>query len=284
MQMKNLNDPFYRHSGQFGPVGMMMMLGLGASAGIISGAIYGALIYWSPIIYLNLVGTIGVGFAAGGAIYLGATVGKVRSPIFCGLGGVIAGCAALWAAWVGWIYAYSAHGETAVILLRPGYIWNTMVAVGREGIWGFVSSDPVKGLELYGIWIAEAVTIVGGAAFMAYLMVSGKPFCERCSRWVSNKTKLPELCPPRNEHVLDGLLTGDVSGILTLGRGRDGGMHIQVEVRGCGTCDEMYIANISVVAESTDKKGKTETKTTHLVKNLRLSAADYQALHGFKGV
>ncbi|MDP6634526.1 MAG: hypothetical protein QGG42_06490 [Phycisphaerae bacterium] len=281
--MKNMNDPFYRHSGRFGPVGMMIMLGLGAASGIVSGAIYGALIYWSPIIYLNLIGTIGAGFATGGAVYLGAVIGKVRSPIFCGLGGVIAGCAALWAAWVGWIYAYSAHGDTAVILLKPCYIWNTMAAIGREGVWGFVSSNPVKGLELYGIWIVEAVTIVGGAAYIAYVRVLGKPFCERCRRWAGKKTTLPELRPPQNARVLDGLLTGDVSGILTLGCGREGGVHIQVEVRGCGTCDETHIANISVVAESIDKKGNTETKTTHLVKNLRLSAADYQALLELKG-
>lgn len=282
--MKNLNDPFYRHSGQFGPVGVVMMLGFGVCTGAVAGAIYGALTYSIPFVYLNFVGTAGVAVATGGTVSLGATVGKVRNPILCGLAGVTAGVVALWGAWVGWIYAFSTNAEAGVILLRPSVLWNTMVALGREGVWGFVSSKPVKGLELYGIWIAEAVTIVGGAAYMAYVCILGKPFCERCRRWVSNKTKLPELYPPQNEHVLDGLLTGDVSGVLRLGRGREGGMHIQVEVRGCGTCDQMYIANISVVAESTDKKGRTETKTTPLVRNLRLSAADYQTLRGFKGV
>ena len=115
-------------------------------------------------------------------------------------------------------------------------------------------------------------------------MMLGKAFCERCNCWVSNKIKLPELCPPTDFGVLDGLLVGDVSGILTLERGSKRGRHIQVELQGCRTCDEMYLIDVSVVSVTKDKKGKDETNSTDLVSNLRLSAADYQALRGFKGV
>jgi len=284
--MNDLNDPFYRHSGQFGPAGLATMLVLGSGAGAVLGAIYGVLIYWIPFIYLNFIGTIFVGFAAGGAVYFGAVAGKVRNSKLCALSGVTAGCVALWAAWVGWIYAFSADVETGVILLRPSYLWNAMVAIGKEGVWsiGRHGKEPVKGFILYLVWIIEAGIIVVAAAFTAYVIVSGKAFCERCNCWVSKKIKLPELRPPTDFQVLEGLPVGDISGLLTLGRGPEEGAHIQVELLGCQTCDETYLVNVSIVVESTDKKGKTETKTTYLVNNLRVSAEDYQALRAFKGV
>ena len=284
--MNNSSDPFYRHSGQFGPVGIVMMLGFGAGAGAVVGAIYGMLIFWIPFVYLNFIGTIGVAAAAGAAVYMGAVVGKVRNPMLCGLAGVTAGFVALWAAWVGWIYVLTADSDMAVIVLRPSALWDLIVMIGAEGVWsiGRSSSEPVSGTVLYIVWIIEAVMIVGGSAFIAYVTMSGKAFCERCNCWVSNKIELPKLKPPQDENALDGLVTGDVSGILTLERGSKRGRHIQVELLGCRTCDEMYLIDVSVVSVTKDKKGKDETNSTHLVSNLRLSAADYQALREFKGV
>jgi hypothetical protein len=284
--MNNLNDTFYSHSGQFGPVGIVMMIVLGSGVGAVVGAVYGALIYWIPFVYLNFLGTILVGFAAGGMVYLGAVVGKVRNPTLCAMAGITAGCVTLWGAWVGWIYVLSADGGTGLILLRPSHLWEAMVAIGQEGVWsiGRSSSEPVKGFMLYLVWIIEAGMIVVAAAITALALLSDKPFCERCSCWANNKTKLPKLRVPQGENAFEGLGLGDISSILALQRGSREGMHVQVELLGCRTCDQTYLASVSVVVKSTDKKGKSETNTTNLVRNLRLSAEDYQALREFKGV
>ncbi|MCP4378258.1 MAG: hypothetical protein GY794_19040 [bacterium] len=286
MQMDNSSDLFYRHSGQFGPVGILLMSGLGVVGGIVLGAVYGALIYWIPFIYANFLGTLCVGFAAGAAVYLGAVMGRVRNPMLCGLIGVIAGCAAIWGAWVAWIYVLSSDGGTGAILLDMGVLWETMMVVGEEGVWGIGrnSSSPVRGFWLYLVWIIEAVVILGVAGLTAGALLSGKAFCERCSCWLKNETKLPRLSPPPDEHALDGLADGDVSGILVLGHGPKEGVCIEVKLQGCRTCDEIYLADVSLVVESLDKKGKTETNTTSLVTNLRLSASDYRALCEFKGL
>jgi hypothetical protein len=262
-----------------------MMLVFGAAAAATVGAVYGALTYWIPFVYLNFFGTIGLGLAAGGAVYLGAVFGKVRNTTVSGLGGVVAGLAALWGAWVVWIYVVTADADTGVILLSPASIWRAMGVIGAHGVWsiGRSSSTPVSGTTLYVVWVIEALIVLGVSAFISHVFMVRKPFCERCNSWVNRKNSLPKLSPPEDASTLDGLDDGDISGILTLEGNPMGSMHLQVDLQACRTCDEMHLMSISAVVESRNDKGEKETSTSCLLKNMRLSAADYQALLAFKG-
>jgi hypothetical protein len=284
--MNDLDYPFYRQSGFFGPIGVMTAFACSSFAGIVLGAIYGSLTPLVPYVYLNFTGTLGVGMGAGAAVYLGAVFGKIRNTMFCGLIGSVAGVAALWGAWVAWIYALSSVDQAGVIILSPAAIWNLMAVIGQEGVWGFGKSGsiPVRGATLYFVWVIEAGMIITIATFAAYVMMRGKPFCERCSCWVKHKIKLSELRPPKDYEVFDRLIAGDISGVLTLERPLFKGTHIQIELLTCRTCDEMCLINIALVVASRDEDGKHQTHTEQLISNLRLSAADYQAIREFKGI
>ena len=153
---------YYRHSGRFAPLSLLSMMGIAVIVGVIGGFAYGAIVYYMPIIYINALICIGLGIGVGALVRRLAIHFHIRNLPVVALTGIVAGLAAEYASFVGWLAAIV---KWQVFVVDPRELLSVLQIIGEEGVWSMSkSSDPVTGLMLYSIWAIEAGTIVIGAA------------------------------------------------------------------------------------------------------------------------
>ncbi len=145
--------------------GLLLMLAVGFAGAVIIGVVYGVVVAWMPLIYVNIVLTALCGGGVGAVVVKGGEWGRCyqQGPILAV--GLLAGLLALGVSWVTWFWALS-HFE--LLVLDPG----TMVAMARErlefGAWSMSGYTPT-GAALGVIWALEALFIVGGVTWVAWL-------------------------------------------------------------------------------------------------------------------
>jgi len=187
------NQLYYRHSGKFASFAPPAIIVGGLACGLIIGVAYGIAVWYSPLIYINFLGTLFLSGAAGYAVAWIARRTHNRSTPLTALGGLLAGVAVVYGSWVGWLYPLSGWVGT---LFNPLDIWHAAGAIGEEGVWGIGSSgEPVSGMFLYAIWVVEAGILLCAAPITAATVHSGTPYCETSGQWLDKPTPLGPLEP-----------------------------------------------------------------------------------------
>lgn len=181
----------YQHSGKTPPIGVALGLLTGFVASLPLAYLYDYGIINVPFVKLRLIFTVFFGLLVGAATGWGLTIGKVRNGRIAGLIGVVTGLGALYISWAAWLLLIFDKPSTYLFRLlgRPGLIWNLALQVNATGTWSTYGST-TSGVELWIIWLLEALTVVLLALLAAGGMVKKRPFCENCDQWCTEGGKL----------------------------------------------------------------------------------------------
>lgn len=182
---------FYKHSGGFNPIGVV--IGLVVGLGIAYGAsfAYAYLSEWIPFIYLRVLFLAGLVFATGFALGTVGNLAKVRNTgLMAGLGLLIGG-GAVYSAWVAFFHA--SLGSQA-LFVEPGVIWALLTRMAESGVWEIFGWTPTGG-ALWGFWIVEAAIIIIGTLVIGIGMLDD-PFCEKTNAWAEAKVVIQPLAIP----------------------------------------------------------------------------------------
>jgi len=277
---------YYRHSGKVGRLAVPYMLGFGLAGAFILGPVYAYVDYFIPIIYLNLVATVSYGAVIGMLVGIGAKRGKVRSDLVALLGGLLVGIIALYVAWVFWFRAAS---EGRFMTFWPPTLWEAIKEINARGVWR-IHSNIVKGTTLYIAWIAEALTIAGTSALVAYLTTPDEPFCEGCDSWIKDKQVVSPLQVIADPKAFRARLErGEYEEVIALRPVPPGDPSFtSLELLHCSKCRQSFFLTAKETTITIGDDGSTKRHQKSLVENMVIQSGLHDALrqqwtmHGFR--
>lgn len=272
------NAMFYKHSGKFSPTAPVAMVVAGGVLGLLAGAVYGVIAAYSPIIYLNLVATVGTGFAVGWGVLKMARAQHVRNPALVGACGVLAGLVAWYASWVMWLWAMGSWSMDWLVL-RPDYLYYIADELAIDGVWSVGSSgEPVSGLALKGVWIVEALIMLAIGAGYPAREIARTPYSETERAWADYHEVLPPLAliPKADRKAFKiRLKDGDFGCLGELPPAAEGDAAwttyelISTQPEGGG---EAHFLTIHTVENTVDKKNNVTTTTKCVARNVIIDA------------
>jgi hypothetical protein len=149
--VENLDERYYRDSGAAPLFGTVLMMGCGIVAATVLSFIYGFVAYWNPFVYVTVVATGLFGLGVGIAVNVGATLGKVRNPLYARLVGVTMGLLSLYLCWAFYLYAVlKANPELCPIVglqqaeffFDPSQMYALIQWIGDNGMWSMFGGTP----------------------------------------------------------------------------------------------------------------------------------------------
>lgn len=258
----------YQHSGKAPLGGVLLTLMGGITGGVILGAVYGFLIYWSPFVYVNAFITFGFGVGLAALVGALGAVGKIRNTTVVTVVALIVALAAYYAHWVVW-----AERMTETRTYAPAELWQFISAIAAMGPWAIFDWTPT-GTALWLIWGVEALAIVGLTTISAHGGID-VPFCEATGQWAT-ETALETAFQPIDvnrsidtpQSLLDALQPmTDPSNAFT-----------QVTV---ATADGSELRCVSLKAMEVEQKDdKEEIKETEIVRNMLFDRDTFEKLMG----
>jgi hypothetical protein len=255
------------------------MMGCGIVAATVLSFIYAFVDYWNPFVYVTVVATGLFGLGVGIAINIGATLGKVRNPLYARLVGVVMGLLSLYLCWAFYLYAVlKADPELCLIvgLQQPEFFFDPLRMyaliqwIAENGLWGMFGGTPT-GWALYGLWFVEAAII-----FIATVVVASgneSPFCEPCNAWTDDADNLLQLENTDFEEFRRDLEDERYERIDELHTGQhDAKDCMRVTLHTCPKCDESNFMTIKHVEVTLDNDGDESEDETDVVKRLMIPA------------
>lgn len=271
-----MKHDYYKHSGGVNPLGVIMVLAMGAVGTIILGLIYSYATCYIPFVYLNILLAIGFGLGVGALVGIGGTIGKIRNTFLIGLISVLFGLFAEYCQWVFWILAES---KQEVFIINPVEIYYIIRYFAITGVWSIGSITPT-GAVLYTIWFGEAAIIVGASALIAIYTIKTKPFCERCNEWVKKEDTLSLLNYVDDINGLKYRLEqGEFSALTGLGKvEKDISQYTKVTLKHCEQCKDFYLISVWAIKISKGRKDELRTESKEVVHHLLIDEKVYTYL------
>jgi hypothetical protein len=268
----------YRHSGSISYSGILIASAAGVATAVVLGVIYSFAIVNIPFAKLHFVLTMFYGTLIGFAVGWGAKVGKIRSVFIAAAYGFACGLVGLYVAWaVDLIARVILPGNLPISIwsaFSPDVLLDYMKQFYDQGAWGMRGGENLKGPFLGVIWVAEAIVIVGGAAFFAPMRIKDHPFCEACSQWTTIRPVGTNLSLRNAETTLPALLSGEVAALSKFSAADTEQLYLQLELASCPSCDESHYLSLFQVAKSIDKKGKETVERRPVIRNMLIAAED----------
>lgn len=233
-------DRYYKHSGKFSPLGVVLGLLAGTVVGVAAAFAYNYGIVSIPEAKLRVFCTIAYGALVGAASGVAMCWGKVRSRAVAGLISFGASLFALYLSWAVWIlhllYPSFWVFNPIRVALRPRTMWKVVLVVNSTGTWSVASGPPTSGFSLWVVWGSEAALLLGFGVLAAVALVKRRPFCERCEQWCSQTQKLyfaPALSADQFKARLEA---EDLASLETLAPGDRKKPHFRVDLHSCADC------------------------------------------------
>lgn len=170
------------------PLNFTLALSFSSIWSLFIGFIYGIIIAFSPLVYLNIFICLGFGLALGYGTRFLSRLAKlidknttVRISLMCALLG-------LYASWVSYIVYFqetpdlnATMNSNAWLFFNPIEVVSIMSQINKFGLWE-IGGMAFNGFLLTIIWILEALIIL----LVPFLMVRNMPtipYSEKCKRW-----------------------------------------------------------------------------------------------------
>lgn len=284
-----MDTPVYAHSGRVG-LGPVLVPAIGLPAALLLGLAYAYIDVYSPIAgWVSILFVLGFAAALGFTLSLVGSLAKVRSTGFMASAGLLIGLAALYASWAAFEVAIMNRGDRPLegapgyleLLAEPGAMWRIASLINETGWYSIKSATP-SGVVLWIFWAIEAALVVGGAAMIATVGISGEVFCESCNRWCAASAKQPSLGLPQDEAALEALKHGDgaaLDELEKLPRAASGEpVHLAIDLRRCEGCSQTATFQLSVVTRGVDKDGKPTTETASITPQYLVEPDGYRRL------
>jgi len=204
-------DFYYKPSGRFSPSFFLYVLLIVVVAAPVVSVVYIYLSYYLPIVYLNILVTIGCGTIMGLFMGLAASLGKVRNPMLVLVSTIAVMCIAKYVQWTVYIplifsTSYQVLSVTLgerfltsfYLLTEPGTVFELATVINTIGAWSMGRGGPaVSGISLLVVWVMEFVAMTG-AACMASKEKPRFPFCEETKAWYGKIPNKVEAGIPEN--------------------------------------------------------------------------------------
>jgi hypothetical protein len=251
--------------------GILLTVCCGMLTAAVLGIIYGYIIVYDPIIYINIACTFGFGLCIGLAVSKAVRTGKIRNPTLAGAYGLIFGFAGLYFAWVADFWARTKIGISP-IAFRPDVLMAYMRIFYEKGAWSIAGNhnanpQTVKGVLLAIVWLVEAGIVVGFATVPAYRSVAGAPFCEHCNEWTKATPGAAAL--KYDPDIQDRLAQGDLSALDGALRSPDDeDTFTRLSLHCCPKCDSSVFLTVSSMKVRYDAKGNLKTQQKVLLRYL----------------
>lgn len=260
--------PFYRRSGKFGIHGPVLALLAGAVVALPLGLAYSYLIKWIPFIYLNFLITLGYGFIFGFMTSLLMRFGKVRNNAVALVCSASVALLAWYGTWNGCVHSLV---NGAPLLVTPGEMLAFMKVLIEHGSWGigFSSHEPVTGVLLGIVWVAEAAVIVGFSTIAGLAFVSQTPFCETHDCWLDEEKKMDKLNIFTRPEDVAAFKNGDIEPLdHAQPRVPASGQFARLTLKYSSHCEDYCALSVANVTVAPDKDGKMKEQVTKLMTNL----------------
>jgi hypothetical protein len=261
----------YRHSGKFGFHALLLVPLVGALLGWPLGFGYAYLIKWIPIVYLNILITLGYGFVVGFAVAAALKFCRVRNVPVAFLLATVVGLLANYFQWNGHMHALLSG---APWLCAPTGIWGVMQQLFEHGSWAMRHGGNVTGWFLVAVWVAEAATILVLTVLVGTGTIRDTPYCEKSGSWLDEETKFETLSAFTDASLQAALAAGDLTPVIEA-RPRVAGVpaYGRLTLKHSSQCKDFFTLKVENVTLKTDKKGKVEVETKALTKDLILPSA-----------
>ena len=170
---------YYRHSGKFSPIGVLVAVVFGLLVGLPCAWLYAYLIRWNPIVYISILASLGFGGVIGYVVDTRLKSHKCRNVVTAGLASFIPALVAYYVSWGVWLNIVT-DVPTIAILQNPFDMWKLIGVVNERGVWSLRGSGLVNGIPLWIVWAGEAGCIIGFAVYLAVHSIRESTYCENC--------------------------------------------------------------------------------------------------------
>ncbi|MEQ6124225.1 hypothetical protein AAON49_08505 [Pseudotenacibaculum sp. MALMAid0570] len=187
--------------------------------------IYNILLTLSPIVYLNVLLVVGLGYCIAYTVRYLCLAFKIRNQRICFLATGIISLIIIYIQWVLFIYIYLANEinplqDISIILelfISPDIIFNDIIQINSIGTWE-IRSTIINGPILWCVWITEAVILIL-VPLRIYNLFEVIPFSEIDNKWYK-KVKIDqefEYITLRN-HFLESLYSNPSKALMNLSK------------------------------------------------------------------
>ena len=274
---------YYKHSGRFTLGGLLLgLLAGGASAPLLAYAYAHGLIL-IPDTHLAALATIAFGALVGLAVGGGLVWGKVRNqPVTWAAAGVLS-TVALYLSWAMWVPTVleSEHLEGVhwlALAQHPRALWHMISVINQYGTWSTDNGPATKGMELWVIWAAEAVGVIGSAVLVAYELMNYRPFCETCENWCSGSATLLLAVPQNVPQLKRQLEANDLRPLEALGPGLKGGSHLKIKSNSCDRCRQFDTISVTHCVVTQNRWRQTRITNRKIIQHLAVKAGQVETL------
>lgn len=253
-----------------------------SSLGVLIGWIYSVMVY-IPIIYLNILIVIGVGYLLGISNTVLSKLLQIRDKRTRLLLIVLSVFVAYYSQWISFILqTYSEQfpsiGSYLSYWIYPQQFFDAIAEINNYGTWGFGMSDPiyVRDIFLSIIWFGEAVILFFVSIAYVYRFPEN-PFSEKFNKWYpkivldeefENVYSTNRFISQFEEQGIDKIL--NLKNGLAFQYSKVSIFYIEGE-------DKQYL---SIEYVQIDKREPTKSDTTVIVKPFEISTQDAKALFG----
>jgi hypothetical protein len=279
---------YYKHSGKFSLGGAIYALVVGSAIMCFCAFVYAYIILYSPLVYINLLVTLGFGAIVGYACATLLKRKKVRSDaVAVGIAFLVTSVAYYYS-WVAWIWALLRRNEGEIpgfadfifLLFQPWLVWNMLGEINAQGVWtiGRSGKDPVSGIALTLVWLVEAAIIYGLALFASYNAMDEEPFCETCEEWGKKKERVVEAVATDLAAYRQRIEAKDFKYLEAAGAPTADHLEFQrIDVFSCEKCGVFHTLDSTQVKVKIES-GKRKEETKQTVHHLILTAGEADAL------
>lgn len=223
------------------------------------------------------------GAAMGGAMYLGARMGKCRSAMFTFLASLVFSVIFVYVLWGFFVYAlvWRSDGAKDVSIIKcfdPLVIYYAMDSIVEVG-WFERSGHAVTGNSFWGKWVAEALIIIVTGAMVPAVAILDKPFCEKCGKWMAKTMGALNFRPVPDQETLTRIAQGDLAALLSLEPAEPtADARLRLDLWRSEDPEGGGVYQLTFVNKVTGKKGKTQENEKQFSEMLLLTPEELRMI------
>ena len=249
---------------------------------ILLGAGYGWVILYAPY-----AGHIAAFLAIGFGGLLGVFTGRwlrwalIRNRTLAVSAGVLVTMVAWYTEWAVWSWDLIRHSDSSVkiweVFFQPRAVWRVVRAINQNGLWTIDNYTPT-GIMLWGIWLTEAVVIIGFAMYIIVSMATDDPCCERCQCWCERSGGLKVALTDTAEFKrrLEAHDLGYISQFHPPAAGAS--QWLRLQLHSCPKCHEMHTLTVKVATDTPETTKVVAVQTKTFMNRLLVSSPVARAL------
>ncbi|HXI85460.1 MAG TPA: hypothetical protein VNL17_15365 [Verrucomicrobiae bacterium] len=250
---------------------------------VLLGAGYGWAILYVPYAGHMAVFLVAVGFSGLLGVFTGYWLRWVllRNRTLVVTGGAVVTMIAWYTGWVTWSWVLLRHADYSVkpwnVFFQPRVVWGVVRTINQDGLWTIDNSTPT-GIVLWGIWLAEAIVIIGFALYIIVSMATDDPCCERCQCWCERSGGLKVALMDTAEFKRR-LEAHDLGYILQFRPPPASAKEwLRLQLHSCPKCHELHTLTAKIVTDTPEVTKAGVVKTETFMNRLLVSSPVAKAL------